>query len=124
MNPDDAEKYMDENTIGFVVMFGSTYNGQFEDVVKADKLVGRSALSLSGQASSISLPCHVHRGRFMAGSHLHGIASPGIRQSSYTVVHDVKGPGQAVNQDTVPLEAREALLHETCCKYLPCQLRS
>ena len=47
MNPDDAEKYMDENTIGFVVMFGSTYNGQFEDVVKADKLVGRSAVSLS-----------------------------------------------------------------------------
>ena len=43
MNPEDARKYMDENTIGLVVMFGSTYNGQFEDVVLADKIVGGSA---------------------------------------------------------------------------------
>ncbi|CAK0787153.1 hypothetical protein CVIRNUC_010369 [Coccomyxa viridis] len=40
MNPEDARKYMDENTIGLIVMFGSTYNGQFEDVVLADKIVG------------------------------------------------------------------------------------
>lgn len=43
MNPEDARKHMDENTIGLVVMFGSTYNGQFEDVVLADKIVGGSA---------------------------------------------------------------------------------
>ena len=42
MNPEDARKHMDENTIGLVVMFGSTYNGQFEDVVLADKIVGGS----------------------------------------------------------------------------------
>ena len=46
MNPEDARKYMDENTIGLIVMFGSTYNGQFEDVVLADKIVG--ALAASG----------------------------------------------------------------------------
>ena len=44
MNPEDARKYMDENTIGLIVMFGSTYNGQFEDVVLADKIVGASAV--------------------------------------------------------------------------------
>ena len=43
MHPEDARKYMDENTIGLVVMFGSTYNGQFEDVVLADKIVGGSS---------------------------------------------------------------------------------
>ena len=46
MNPEDARKHMDENTIGLVVMFGSTYNGQFEDVVLADKIVGESPHSL------------------------------------------------------------------------------
>ena len=45
MNPEDARKYMDENTIGLIVMFGSTYNGQFEDVVLADKIVGALAAS-------------------------------------------------------------------------------
>lgn len=44
MNPEDARKHMDENTIGLIVMFGSTYNGQFEDVVLADKIVGGSPL--------------------------------------------------------------------------------
>ena len=67
MNPDDAEKYMDENTIGLVVMFGSTYNGQFEDVVKADKLVGRSAVSLFGQAFASAYPAmHVEVGSWQA----------------------------------------------------------
>ena len=51
MNPEDARKHMDENTIGLVVMFGSTYNGQFEDVVLADKTVGESLLSLHSTAS-------------------------------------------------------------------------
>ena len=56
MNPEDARKYMDENTIGLVVMFGSTYNGQFEDVVLADKIVGGSA-DFCPACSGIGSPC-------------------------------------------------------------------
>ena len=60
MNPEDARKYMDENTIGLIVMFGSTYNGQFEDVVLADKIVGASAASIHPTHCTLSharAPC-------------------------------------------------------------------
>jgi glutamate decarboxylase len=32
MNPHDALEYIDENTIGVMVILGSTYTGHFEDV--------------------------------------------------------------------------------------------
>ena len=40
MRPEDARKHIDENTIGIVVMFGSTYNGQFEDVEATNTMIG------------------------------------------------------------------------------------
>lgn len=39
MHPDKARSFIDENTIGFVCMFASTYNGQFEDVEATDKMI-------------------------------------------------------------------------------------
>lgn len=32
MHPPDAIQYIDENTIGVMVILGSTYTGHFEDV--------------------------------------------------------------------------------------------
>lgn len=32
MDPKDALQYIDENTIGVIVILGSTYTGHFEDV--------------------------------------------------------------------------------------------
>ena len=39
----DVPQHVDENTIGVVSIFGSTYNGQFEDVQALDAVVGESA---------------------------------------------------------------------------------
>lgn len=40
LNPKDVPQHVDENTIGVVSIFGSTYNGQFEDVQALDAVVG------------------------------------------------------------------------------------
>lgn len=40
LDPKDVPEYVDENTIGVVSIFGSTYNGQFEDVEALDSVVG------------------------------------------------------------------------------------
>jgi len=42
MNPHDALKYVDENTIGVMVILGSTYTGHFEDVHLMSDLCGLS----------------------------------------------------------------------------------
>ncbi|KAF8877197.1 pyridoxal phosphate-dependent transferase [Infundibulicybe gibba] len=39
MNPQDALEYIDENTIGVMVIFGSTYTGHFEDVQEMSRLL-------------------------------------------------------------------------------------
>lgn len=38
MDPTDAIEYVDENTIGIIVIFGSTYTGHFEDVALMSEL--------------------------------------------------------------------------------------
>lgn len=38
MDPNDAIPFIDENTIGVIVIFGSTYTGHFEDVELMSKL--------------------------------------------------------------------------------------
>ena len=38
MNPHDALEYVDENTIGVMVILGSTYTGHFEDVLLMSNL--------------------------------------------------------------------------------------
>lgn len=44
LDPKDVPQHVDENTIGVVSIFGSTYNGQFEDVQALDAVVGESVL--------------------------------------------------------------------------------
>ncbi|EIE19737.1 glutamate decarboxylase [Coccomyxa subellipsoidea C-169] len=39
LDPKDVPQHVDENTIGVVSIFGSTYNGQFEDVKALDAVV-------------------------------------------------------------------------------------
>ncbi len=43
LDPKDVPQHVDENTIGVVSIFGSTYNGQFEDVKALDAVVGELA---------------------------------------------------------------------------------
>ena len=43
MKPEDAIQFIDENTIGVMVILGSTYNGAFEDVARMSDL--RTAFS-------------------------------------------------------------------------------
>jgi glutamate decarboxylase len=38
MDPNDAIQYVDENTIGIIIIFGSTYTGHFEDVALMSNL--------------------------------------------------------------------------------------
>lgn len=38
MNPKDAIQYIDENTIGVIVILGSTYTGHFENVQEMSDL--------------------------------------------------------------------------------------
>lgn len=38
MDPHDAIKYIDENTIGVIVILGSTYTGHFENVALMSEL--------------------------------------------------------------------------------------
>ena len=38
LKPEDAIQYIDENTIGVMVILGSTYNGAFEDVGRMSSL--------------------------------------------------------------------------------------
>ena len=38
MKPEDAIQFIDENTIGVMVILGSTYNGAFEDVARMSDL--------------------------------------------------------------------------------------
>ncbi|KAH6900950.1 glutamate decarboxylase [Coprinopsis sp. MPI-PUGE-AT-0042] len=50
MNPQDAIPYIDENTIGVIVILGSTYTGHFEDVALMGKL---------RHAQVLNVPIHV-----------------------------------------------------------------
>lgn len=54
MNPHDALQYIDENTIGVMVILGSTYTGHFENVQLMSDLCNTYALS-SGQLANDSL---------------------------------------------------------------------
>lgn len=38
MDPKDAIQFIDENTIGVMVILGSTYTGHFEDVLEMSEL--------------------------------------------------------------------------------------
>ena len=38
MDPNDALQFIDENTIGIIVILGSTYTGHFENVALMSKL--------------------------------------------------------------------------------------
>ena len=38
MDPNDAIKFIDENTIGVIVILGSTYTGHFENVALMSEL--------------------------------------------------------------------------------------
>lgn len=44
MDPHDAMQYIDDNTIGIMVIFGSTYSGHFEDVELMSNLCEFSCL--------------------------------------------------------------------------------
>lgn len=50
MDPNDALQFIDENTIGVIVILGSTYTGHFENVALMSKL----------RKSSSSLICRSH----------------------------------------------------------------
>ncbi|TEB31857.1 glutamate decarboxylase [Coprinellus micaceus] len=54
MDPNDAIQYVDENTIGIIVIFGSTYTGHFEDVALMSKL-----LDDLQQRTGLDIPIHV-----------------------------------------------------------------
>jgi hypothetical protein len=64
LDPKDVPQHVDENTIGVVSIFGSTYNGQFEDVKALDAVVGKlpkadcllSSYPLSLLADIVSTP--------------------------------------------------------------------
>ncbi|TRM62343.1 pyridoxal phosphate-dependent transferase [Schizophyllum amplum] len=54
MNPDDAIQFIDENTIGVMVILGSTYNGAFEDVSRMSDL-----LDDLQERTGLDIPIHV-----------------------------------------------------------------
>ena len=57
MRPEDARKHIDENTIGIVVMFGSTYNGQFEDVEATNTMIGEFFDHPLSKAGNCEISC-------------------------------------------------------------------
>ena len=52
MHMPDARQHVDENTIGVVAIFGSTYNGHLEDVAALDSIIGTVAHQFSLPTSS------------------------------------------------------------------------
>ncbi|KAJ2936628.1 hypothetical protein H1R20_g457, partial [Candolleomyces eurysporus] len=54
MDPNDALQYIDENTIGVIVILGSTYTGDFEDVELMSKL-----LDDLQERTGLDIPIHV-----------------------------------------------------------------
>ncbi|RXW23256.1 hypothetical protein EST38_g2598 [Candolleomyces aberdarensis] len=54
MDPNDALQYIDENTIGIIVILGSTYTGDFEDVELMSKL-----LDDLQERTGLDIPIHV-----------------------------------------------------------------
>jgi len=44
LDPHDAIPFIDENTIGVIIILGSTYTGHFEDVALMSKLCACSSL--------------------------------------------------------------------------------
>jgi glutamate decarboxylase len=54
MNPHDALKYIDENTIGVFVILGSTYTGHFEDVQLMSNLLDNLQ-----ERTGLDIPIHV-----------------------------------------------------------------
>ncbi|KAL1750587.1 pyridoxal phosphate-dependent transferase [Schizophyllum commune] len=54
MKPEDAIQFIDENTIGVMVILGSTYNGAFEDVARMSDL-----LDDLQERTGLDIPIHV-----------------------------------------------------------------
>ncbi|KAH8818722.1 glutamate decarboxylase [Flagelloscypha sp. PMI_526] len=54
MKPEDAIPFIDENTIGVIVIFGSTYTGEFEDVEKMSTLLDELQ-----ERTGLDVPIHV-----------------------------------------------------------------
>ncbi|KAI5822513.1 glutamate decarboxylase [Schizophyllum commune Tattone D] len=54
LKPEDAIQYIDENTIGVMVILGSTYNGAFEDVGRMSSL-----LDDLQERTGLDIPIHV-----------------------------------------------------------------
>ncbi|KAJ7636984.1 glutamate decarboxylase [Roridomyces roridus] len=54
MNPHDAIEYIDENTIGVMVILGSTYTGHFEDVQLMSDLLDKLQ-----ERTGLDIPIHV-----------------------------------------------------------------
>ncbi|KAK7451042.1 glutamate decarboxylase gad1 [Stygiomarasmius scandens] len=73
MDPKDAIQYIDENTIGVIVILGSTYTGHFEDVLEMSNLLDELQ-----EKSGLDIPIHVDAA---SGGFIAPFAHPSLKWS-------------------------------------------
>ncbi|KAF9517821.1 hypothetical protein BS47DRAFT_1371246 [Hydnum rufescens UP504] len=107
MQPKDAIKYVDENTIGIFVILGSTYTGGFEDVQGMSDLLDEYEAR-----TGISIPIHVDAA---SGGFIAPFAYPGYKWGfDISRVHSINTSGHKFGLTFVGwvLWKDESLLHK------------